>query len=98
MTTLAVTSTLVAGLAAAPTLFAHDSEGSGGLMMGRGMMGQGGMMGGGNMTGMMNMMGQMNTMMENCNQMMQRMMGNHGSEKPNEQWQKEAPLALEEKS
>ncbi|MGE0333885.1 MAG: hypothetical protein AB7Q76_01225 [Gammaproteobacteria bacterium] len=81
MKTLAVASTLIAGLAAAPALYAHDSEESGGSMMGPGMMGQSGMMG---------MMGQMSEMMENCNKMMQSM--NHdGSGTPNEQWRKDAP-------
>src|SRR3546814_15370118 len=81
MKTLAVASALIAGLAAAPALYAHDSEGSGGSKMGSGMMGQGGMMG---------MMGQTSEMMENCNKMMQSM--NHdGSGKPNEKWTKDAP-------
>jgi len=40
ITALAVASAGVAGLAAAPTLYAHDSDGSGGSMMGPGMMGQ----------------------------------------------------------
>ena len=43
--TLAVTSAVIAGLTAAPALYAHDSSESGGSMMGSGMMGQGGMMG-----------------------------------------------------
>ena len=38
--TLLLASTLAAGLAAAPALYAHDSDGAGGSMMGRGMMGQ----------------------------------------------------------
>jgi hypothetical protein len=37
--TLLVASTLAAGLAAAPALYAHDSDGASGSMMGRGMMG-----------------------------------------------------------
>ena len=38
---LAITSTVIAGLAAAPALYAHDSEESGGSMMGMmNMMGQ----------------------------------------------------------
>ena len=60
--TLLVASMLGAGLAAAPAIYAHDSDGAGGSMMGRGMMGQGGMMG---------MMGQMNEMMQACTKMMQ---------------------------
>lgn len=78
---LAVTSAVIAGLAAAPALYAHDSKESGGSMMGPGMMGQ---------DGMMDMMGQMSEMMEGCNKMMQSM--NRGSsERPNEQWRKDAP-------
>jgi hypothetical protein len=38
--TLLVASMLGAGLAAAPAIYAHDSDGAGGSMMGRGMMGQ----------------------------------------------------------
>lgn len=79
--TLAIASVIVAGLAIAPALYAHDSGESGGAMTGPGMMGQGGMMG---------MMGQMSEMMEGCNQMMQSMSG-HGSGKPNQQWRENAP-------
>lgn len=78
---LAVTSAVIAGLVAAPALYAHDSKESGGSMMGSGMMGQG---------GMMNMMGQMSEMMEGCNKMMQSM-HQGGSERPNEQWREDAP-------
>lgn len=77
----------VVGLAAAPALYAHDSRGSSGSMMGSGMMGQGGMMGG--MMGMMNMMSNMmsgrSEMAQGCSQMMQGMQGG-GSQRPNEQW------------
>jgi hypothetical protein len=78
---LLVASTLAAGLAAAPALYAHDSDGAGGSMMGRGMMmGQGGMM------------GQMSSMMENCSQMMQAMRGDgHEPARPNEQWRNPSP-------
>lgn len=77
----AITSTVIAGLLAAPALYAHDSKESDDSMMGSGMMGQG---------GMMNMMGQMSEMMEGCNRMMQSM--NHGgSERPNEQWREKSP-------
>jgi hypothetical protein len=38
--TLLVASTLALGFAAAPAIYAHDSDGAGGSMMGRGMMGQ----------------------------------------------------------
>ncbi len=86
MKTLAIASALVAGLAAAPALNAHDSAGSRerGATMGPGMMGQGGMMG---------MMGQMGRMMENCNKMMQSMRGGPGSEQPNQQRHKDTPSA-----
>jgi hypothetical protein len=81
--TLLVASTLAAGLAAAPAIYAHDSDRAGGSMMGRGMMGQGGMMG---------MMGQMSSMMENCGQMMQAMMGDgDAAARPNEQWRDRSP-------
>lgn len=80
------------GLAAAPTLYAHDSQGSSGSRMGSDMMGQGGMMGGmmGSMMGMMNMMNMMSgssrgQMAQGCGQMMQGMQGG-GSQQPNEQW------------
>ena len=81
--TLLVASILAGGLAAAPAIYAHDSGGGSGSMMGRGMMGQSGMMG---------MMGQMSSMMENCSQMMQAMMGD-GREpaRPNEQWRDRSP-------
>ena len=42
---LFVASAFVAGIAAAPTLYAHDSQASQGSTMGPGMMGGGGMMG-----------------------------------------------------
>src|SRR3546814_6946542 len=72
---LLAASALLAGLVAAPALYAQDEPaspqppmagqgmmGQGGMMQGgRGMMGQGGMMQGGQ--GMMNMMGQMSEMM-----------------------------------
>ncbi len=65
---LFVASAFVAGIAAAPTLYAHDSQDSQGSTMGPGMMG------GGNM---MNMMSQMSEMMETCNKMMQDMTQRH---------------------
>jgi len=80
--TFAVALTLVTGLAAAPAIYADESAGSKGSMMGSGMMGQG---------GMMNMMGQMNQMMKNCNKMMKSMMDKKDSAKPNMQWRKGAP-------
>lgn len=75
---LAIASAVIAGLAVAPALYAHDSEESGFSMMGSGMMGQGGMM------------GQMSEMMEGCNRMMQSM-SHDGSERPNEQWREKSP-------
>lgn len=84
MKILAVASALVAGVAIAPALYAHDLERSGGSMMGPGTMDQGGMM------GMMNMMGQMSQMTDQCNEMMQGA-GDGGAGKPNEQWRGNAP-------
>ena len=78
---LLIASTLAAGLAAAPAIYAHDSDDAGVSMMGRGMMGQGGMMG---------MMSQMNGMMEDCSEMMQGM-NDHGAQRPNEQWRDRQP-------
>jgi hypothetical protein len=78
---LFIPSALVVGLAAAPSLYAHESGGS--------AMGQGGMMGG--QGGMIGMMGQMSEMMESCNNMMQGMTGDHGSQRPNEQWRQNKP-------
>jgi len=83
---IAVTSAVIMGLAAAPALYAHDSEDAGGSMMGPGMMGSG-MMGQGDM---MNMMSQMSEMMEHCNKMMQSM--NHGGHgQSNEQGHDDKP-------
>lgn len=81
--TLAIASTVAAGLAAASALYAHESQGSGSSTMGSGMMGEGGMMG---------MMGQMSEMMKGCSGMM-RSMNQGGSGTPNEQWRKDAPEA-----
>lgn len=81
---LVLTTAIVAvGLAGAPALYAHDSQGSSGSMMG---MGQGNMMGGGMMS-MMNMMSDNGQMAQGCSQMMQGMQGGNGSQRPNEQWQ-----------
>lgn len=87
--TLFVASALMAGIAVAPALYAHESQGSQDSAMGPGMMGQGGMMDGGNM------MGQMSTMMESCNKMMQEMMGGHGADHPNDQWRNNKPAQPE---
>ena len=89
--TLGVVSALVAGIAAAPALYGHESQSLQGSMMGPGMMGGGNMMGRGNMIGMMNMMGQMNLMMENWNKMMQAMIDEHAPERPNDQLRKDEP-------
>jgi hypothetical protein len=78
---LLVASALVASLAAAPALPAHDSRD-------HGMMGRGGMMGN---ESTMGMMGSMMRMMEHCS----RMMGD-SSQQPNDQWLK-APSAPSEK-
>lgn len=83
--TLIATTALVAGIAAATSLYADDSGnrgGHGGMMMGPGMMDQG---------GMMPMMEQMSEMMDQCSQMMQGT-EDGGSGAPNEQWRKEAPV------
>lgn len=88
---LVAASALVAGLVAAPALYAQDEPAaSQPPMMGQGMMGQGGMMQGGQ-GGMMTMMGQMSEMMSTCNEMMKGMMANRGSQRPNEQWQDREP-------
>jgi hypothetical protein len=79
--TLLAASTMVAGLAATPALYARDSGSSDNSVMGSGMMGQ----------GMMNMMGQMSGMMERCGQMMQAMGDRPGAGRPNEQWQDRQP-------
>ncbi len=57
---LFVASAFVAGIAAVPTLYAHDSQGSQGSTMSPGMMG------GGNMMNMMSQMSEMSEMMETC--------------------------------
>lgn len=79
--TLLAASALVAGLAAAPALYADSSDGGSG-MMGRSMMGDG---------HMMEMMGQMSAMMATCNEMMQAVQDEHGGERPNQQWQERSP-------
>ncbi len=93
---LFVASALAAGLAAAPTVFAHETQapqsptmGHGSMMGQGGMMGRGGMTGQGGMMGMMHMMGQMSQMMETCNKMMQGTM-----EKPDQA--PEAPSRMHE--
>src|SRR3546814_11039313 len=78
---LAVTSAIATGLVAAPALYAVESEGAEGQMMGTSMMGEGGMMG---------MMQQMSKMMEGCGKMMQSAAPG-GAERPNEQWRQNAP-------
>jgi hypothetical protein len=90
--TLAVGAAIVAGLAAAPALYAQDYLSlRHGSMMGQDIMGQGMM--GGMMSGMMNMMGMsgdMDGMMEHCNEMMQAMDGGH-AQRPNDQWRTPQP-------
>ncbi|MPZ10878.1 MAG: hypothetical protein GEU89_11815 [Kiloniellaceae bacterium] len=72
---LAVTSAVATGLAAAPALYAHESDGSGESMMGAGMMG---------------MMQQMSGTVEGCSNMMQ-LADAGAAKRPNEQWRKDAP-------
>jgi hypothetical protein len=74
--TLLVASTLAAGLAAAPAIYAHDSDGAGGSMTGT--------------IGKHGMMGMMGGMMEHCNEMMQAMDEGYGH-RPNEQWRDRQP-------
>lgn len=93
--TLATGAIVVAGLAAAPALYAQDDL----RMPHASMMGQGGMMGeGGMMDGMVDSMmsglmtmigmsGDLDGMMEHCNAMMQGMDGGH-LDRPNEQWRR----------
>lgn len=86
MKTLTAAAALVASVATASALYAHDSESSkahDGEMMGSGMM------------GMMNMMEEMSGMMDHCNQMMQGTTGD-GTGRPNEQWRKQAPAVPEQ--
>ncbi|HEY9567847.1 MAG TPA: hypothetical protein VIR38_07145 [Thalassobaculum sp.] len=75
---LAAAGLLVAGLAAAPALYAHESGGAGGSMMGQGKMGK------------MGVMGEMTEMMAGCSEMMQSMRQG-GSGAPNEQWREDTP-------
>jgi hypothetical protein len=62
-------------VATSAIVYASDSDGSSGSMLGRGMMGRG-MMGGGHMMGM-------SQMMRHCGDMMR---SDRGSGRPNEQW------------
>lgn len=73
--TLLVAAVLFALTPVAATVYAQNSDGASGSMMGRGMMGRG-MMGGG-------MMGSRNGMMGHCGGMMR---GDRGGGRPNEQW------------
>jgi hypothetical protein len=78
------TAILVAGIIAAPALYAQSDHGSSGSMMGHGMMDDNNRSDGGGMMGMMRMMGQMSRMMDHCNNMM-------SDSRPNDQWRKDAP-------
>jgi hypothetical protein len=80
LTAIAVTSVLIVGAAGVSALYAEESPGSSGPMMGRGMMGQRGMMG---RSGMMDSSG----MAEHCGSMMQSRDGG----RPNDQWRRRAP-------
>ncbi len=73
---LAAAGTIIAGIAAAPVLYAQGPENTGeqAPMMENRMMGQDGMMG---------MMGRMSRMMESCNTMMQFVMNDRGAGGPN---------------
>src|SRR3546814_19591823 len=75
---LAAAGLLVAGLAAAPALYAHESGGAGGSMMGQGKMGK------------MGVMGAMTEMMAGCSEMMQslRQAGSGATTHP---WRREPP-------
>jgi hypothetical protein len=92
--TLAIGAAIVAGLAAAPVLYAQDHRSMRhGSMMGHEMTGHGGMMGGmmgSMMSGMMGLSGDMGGMMEHCNEMMQTMNGGH-ADRPNDQWRSPQP-------
>jgi hypothetical protein len=82
--TFVAATVLIAGIAAATSLYADDpgkTGGDGGMMMSPGMMGEG---------GTMPMTEQMSDMMDHCSQMMQGA-DDGGSGVPNEQWKKKAP-------
>ena len=74
--TLALAVVSVAALIAAPTLYAHDAQGSSDSMTRGGMMGGGGMM------------GRMNQMMDHCGAMMR---SGPRSNRPNDQWREDRP-------
>ena len=76
---LMIASALVAGIAVAPALQAHEAQSPQSPTMGHGsMMGHGGTMGHGGMMNMMGHMSQMSQMAENCNKMMQGAMDRPG--------------------
>jgi len=79
-------SVLVAGVMAAPALYAQDGR----SMMGHGMMGD--TKGEGGMRGMMGTMKQMSEMADHCSSMM-----SDSAKRPNEQWRKESPSEPEKK-
>ena len=70
LNTVIMASALAVALLSGTALYAHQSDGSQGSMMGPGMMRQG------------DMMGQMSQMMATCNQMMQGMMQHHQEKLP----------------
>jgi hypothetical protein len=82
-TTFLLASTLVAGVMAAPSLYAQSSQERSSSMMDHGMLGNKNDKG-----GMMGMMKQMNEMMDHCNSMMT-------DRRPNDQWRKNAPSTRE---
>ncbi len=86
-TALSLAVLLIAGLAAAPSVYAEQE--ASGSSMGQGM--GNGMMDGRDMMGMMKMMKQMGRMMDHCGGMM-----NDGGNRPNDQWRKKAPSEPEQ--
>ena len=78
-TTLAVTTVMIAGLAAGSALYADDAKERPGSTMGSGTMG------GGHMMGMMRGMGRM---MDHCDSMMR---GDNSGGRPNDQWHRPVP-------
>lgn len=91
---LVLAAILVAGVMAAPSLYAQGDQGPSGSMMGHRMMDDngtkddGGMMG--EMKGMKKMMKQMSQMMDHCDNMM-------SDSRPNDQWRKSLPSEPEKK-
>ena len=85
-TALLLASTLVAGVIAAPSLFAQGGRDPSGSMMDHGMMGDKSTRD----KGGMGMMSQMSEMMDHCSNMM-------SDSRPNDQWRKNTPSEPEKK-